>query len=408
MKHGSKVAFASLAGTAIEFYDFFLYGTAAALVFDAVFFPGLDPLAGTLAAFSTFAVAFVARPLGAVLFGHWGDRVGRKATLVGSLLLMGLSTVAIGLLPGYASIGVLAPLLLVVLRFAQGVGLGGEWGGAALLAVEHAPAHLRGRYAVFPQLGPSVGFVLANGAFLVAGVENWRWLFLASIVLVVVGLHVRVGLAETPAFREVRQVHRVPARALLREQGRTVALGAGAMVIAYTLFYLATTYCLAYGTKVLGVPRPVMLGWSIAGVVVMGVTTVLGALASDRIGRRRTLVIGTVAAAGWGPAMFSGLDLGVAMVGALAIMGVVYGPMGAYLPELFRPEHRYSGAALAYSLGGVLGGAVPPIVATLLQGAGLGVGAVGGYVGVSALLSLGCLLALPARPQQRALLSQGA
>ena len=409
----TRIAVASCVGTAIEFYDFYIYGTAAALVLNTAFFPGLDPLAGTLASFSTFAVAFLSRPLGSAVFGHWGDRTGRKSMLIVSLLVMGLSTVVIGLLPGYATIGVAAPVLLVLLRFAQGIGLGGEWGGAALLAAEHAPEGRRGRYAMFPQLGPAAGFVVANGLFLVLGATlgdarfgdwGWRLPFVASLALVLVGLYVRLRISETPVFQaamDQRRIAKVPFAALMRGQWRRVLLAAGAMTIAYTLFYTATTYCLAYGTATLGIPKTTMLGLTMVGVGFMAAGTVVSAIVSDRLGRRRTLIAGTAVAAVWGLVMFPLMDTrsaplaGVALAGALGLMGLVFGPMGAYLPELFRTEFRYSGASVSYSLGGVLGGAVPPLVATGLQAGGLGATAVGWYVSAMALLSLLCLLGLP-------------
>ncbi|MEO3800746.1 MFS transporter [Nonomuraea sp. B1E8] len=409
----SRVAAASLIGTAIEFYDFYIYGTAAALVLNSAFFPDLDPVAGTLASFSTFAVAFISRPLGSAVFGHWGDRIGRKSMLVVSLLVMGLSTVAIGLLPGYAAIGVMAPVLLVLLRFTQGIGLGGEWGGAALLATEHAPPGKRGLYAMFPQLGPSVGFIVANGLFLVLGETlsddafgswGWRLPFVASLLLVIVGLYVRLKISETPVFQKAmdqRRIAKVPFAGLMRHQWRRVLLGAGAMTIAYTLFYTATTYCLAYGTSELEIPKTTMLALTMIGVVFMAAGTVVSAMVSDRLGRRRTLIAGTGVAVVWGLVMFPLMETrsvflaGLALAGALALMGLIFGPMGAYLPELFRTEYRYSGASVAYSLGGVLGGAVPPLVATGMQAGGMGTMAVGGYVSAMALLSLLCLLALP-------------
>ncbi|MEU7897730.1 MFS transporter [Nonomuraea sp. NPDC049152] len=417
----TRIAAASLVGTAIEFYDFYIYGTAAALVLNTAFFPKLDELAGTLAAFATFAVAFVARPLGSAIFGHWGDRIGRKSMLVVSLLLMGASTVAIGLLPGYLTIGVAAPVLLVLLRFTQGIGLGGEWGGAALLATEHAPPGKRGLYAMYPQLGPSVGFVAANGFFLVLGgvltdaqflAWGWRLPFLASLVLVVIGLYVRLKISETPVFQaamEERRIARVPLAGLMRHQWRRVLLGAGAMVITYTLFYTATTYCLAYGTATLKIPRTTMLSLTMIGVVFMAVGTAVSSLVSDRVGRRRTLIVGTAVAIGWGLVMFPLMQtaavplVGLALAGALALMGLIFGPMGAYLPELFRTEYRYSGASLAYSLGGVLGGALPPLIATQMQASGLPVFYVGVYVSAMAVLSLLCLLALPDTPKTGAL-----
>ncbi|GAA0913432.1 MFS transporter [Nonomuraea longicatena] len=405
----TRVAVASLVGTAIEFYDFYIYGTAAALVLNTAFFPEMDATAGTLAAFSTFAVAFLSRPLGSALFGHWGDRIGRKSMLVASLLLMGLSTVAIGLLPGYAAIGVAAPILLVLLRFSQGIGLGGEWGGAALLATEHAPPGKRGLYAMFPQLGPAVGFIAANGFFLVLGVTlseeqfrswGWRLPFVASLLLVLIGLYVRVRIAETPVFRQAmdqRRIAKVPFAGLMRHQWRRVLLGAGAMTIAYTLFYTATVYCLSYGTATLGLPRTTMLALTMVGVVFMAAGTAVSAIVSDRAGRKRTLLAGTAGAVVWGLVMFPLMEtrsvvlVGVALTVALALMGLIFGPMGAYLPELFHTEYRYSGASVAYSLGGVLGGAVPPLVATVLQGGF----AVGVYVSAMAVLSALCLLVLP-------------
>ncbi|PZG05533.1 MFS transporter [Nonomuraea aridisoli] len=414
----SRIAVASLVGTAIEFYDFYIYGTAAALVLNTAFFPGMDPVAGSLAAFSTFAVAFVSRPLGSAVFGHWGDRIGRKSMLVVSLLVMGLSTVLIGLLPGYAAIGVAAPVLLVLLRFTQGIGLGGEWGGAALLATEHAPPGKRGLYAMFPQLGPSVGFIGANGLFLVLGetlsdaqFDSWGWRlpFVASLLLVIVGLYVRLKISETPVFQQAmdqRRIARVPFAGLMRHQWRRVLLGAGAMTIAYTLFYTATTYCLAYGTDTLEISRTTMLALTMIGVLFMAAGTVASSMVSDRLGRRRTLITGTVVAIAWGLVMFPLMEtrsvflVGLALAGALGLMGLVFGPMGAYLPELFRTEYRYSGASVAYSLGGVLGGAVPPLVATSMQASGLGVMAVGGYVSAMAVLSLLCLLALPETGRQ--------
>ncbi|MEV4170893.1 MFS transporter [Nonomuraea sp. NPDC049709] len=409
----TRIAAASLIGTAIEFYDFYIYGTAAALVLNTAFFPGMDPVAGSLASFSTFAVAFISRPLGSAVFGHWGDRVGRKSMLVVSLLVMGLSTVAIGLLPGYAAIGVLAPVLLVLLRFTQGIGLGGEWGGAALLATEHAPPGKHGLYAMFPQLGPSAGFIVANGLFLILGevlsdeqFQGWGWRlpFVASLLLVIVGLYVRLKISKTPVFKAAMDQHRiakVPFAGLMRHQWRRVLLGAGAMTVAYTLFYTATTYCLAYGTTTLEIPRTTMLGLTMVGVLFMAAGTVVSAMVSDRLGRRRTLIAGTAVAIAWGLVMFPLMEtrsvalVGLALTGALALMGLIFGPMGAYLPELFRTEYRYSGASVAYSLGGVLGGAVPPLVATSMQASGHGVLAVGGYVSAMALLSLLCLLALP-------------
>jgi MFS family permease len=399
-----RLALATFIGTAIEFYDFYLYGIAAALIFPAVFFPGLDPVAGTLAALSTFGAAFVARPAGALIFGARGDRYGRKAALVWTLLLTGLATVAIGLLPGYAAVGVAAPVMLTLLRLAQGVGLGGEWAGAALLAAEHAPPGRRGRFAVGTQLGPAAGFILANGAFLLldrvlggGAFERWGWRlpFAASLLLVLLGLWTRMRIADAPVYRTAER-SRSPLRELLRHQWRQVLLGAGVMIPGYALFYTTTVYFLAYGTRQLGVPRTTMLLVTLAGVAVMGATTAASAILSDRAGRRRTLLVATGMAAVWSAGMPALVGRGsiwgiaVAVVGALAIMGLMYGPKGALLPEQFETRYRYSGTALSYNLGGIVGGAITPLVATMLRP-----DTVGWYLAATALVGLLCLWALP-------------
>ncbi|MEU7488014.1 MFS transporter [Streptomyces sp. NPDC042319] len=407
-----RVAVASFIGTAIEFYDFYIYGTAAALVLNQAFFPTLDPVNATLASFSTYAVAFAARPLGSIVFGHFGDRVGRKSVLVVSLLLMGLSTAFVGLLPGYATLGIWAPVLLILLRFVQGIGLGGEWGGAALLAVEHAPKKRRGLYAAFPQLGPSVGFFAATGIFwLLSSVledtafRSWGWRipFLLSFLLIAVGLFVRLKISETPVFAKVmdaQEASKVPTLDVIRGHWRELLLGSGGMIIAYGLFYTATTYCLSYATGTLGVSRNTMLGLSLVACLFLAAGTWLAATRSDGAGRRKLILAGCGLAVVWGLILFPLLDtespvlVAVALGGALFCMGVVYGPMGAYLPELFGTKVRYSGASLAYNLGGVLGGAVSPLIATRLQSA-FGSSSVGWYVSAMAVVSLLCVLVLP-------------
>ncbi|MFZ3556388.1 MFS transporter [Streptomyces sp. BH055] len=407
-----RVAVASFIGTAIEFYDFYVYGTAAALVLNAAFFPNLTPINATLASFSTYAVAFAARPIGSLIFGHFGDRIGRKSVLVASLLLMGLSTAFVGLLPGYSTLGLWAPILLVLLRFLQGVGLGGEWGGAALLAVEHAPRGKRGLFAAFPQLGPSVGFFAATGIFWLLSeslsdeaFKSWGWRipFLLSFLLVAVGLFVRLKISETPVFAKVmaeQEASRAPALEVFKRHPKEILLGAGGMIIAYGLFYTATTYCLAYGTTTLGVPRSTMLAVSLVACLFLAAGTWLAATRSDAGGRRKMVLIGSCLAIVWGLALFPLMDtekpvlIALALGGALFCMGVVYGPMGAYLPELFGAKVRYSGASFAYNLGGVLGGAVSPLIATRLQSA-LGSSSVGWYVSAMAVVSLLCVLALP-------------
>src|SRR5215218_3782798 len=317
-----KIAFASFVGTAIEFYDFYIYGTAAALVLGAIFFPEFSPAAGTLAAFATFAVAFVARPLGGVFFGHFGDRVGRKAMLIFSLLVMGVATVLIGLLPGYAAIGIAAPLLLVVLRFLQGFGLGGEWGGAVLMATEHAPQGKRGLYSSFPQMGPAVGFLLANGLFLALAATlsdeqfaawGWRVPFAASLVLVLVGLYVRATIAETPAFRraiETQTRAKVPFWDMLRAYPLVLLLSSGGMILAYVLFYTITPFALAYGTTNLGLPTTTLICCTRIAVAFMGVAVAIFASLSDRVGRRKLCLAAAALAALWSFPLFWLLNTG--------------------------------------------------------------------------------------------------
>ncbi|MDH6706275.1 MFS family permease [Kitasatospora sp. MAA19] len=405
-----RAAAAALIGTAIEFYDFFLYGTAAALVFGSVFFPELGTMGALLAAFSVYAVAFLARPLGAVVFGHFGDRVGRKATLVVSLLSMGLSTAAVGVLPGFGSWGWWAPAALVALRVCQGVGLGGEWGGAALLIAENAPAGRRGRYGAFLQLGPTIGFVLANGVFLAVqlGLDErafrewgWRVPFLASLGLVAVGLFVRLRLEETPLFRPDEPRDRAPVVEVLRGHWRTVLLGCGAITVGYALFYLTTTYALAYATSGLGVASSLVLSMLLVGAAGMAATVWVSASRSDGWGRRRTLCWATGLAAGWSLVLFPLLEtvrrplMFLALAGALVVLGCLMGPVAAFLPELFPTRVRYTGAALTYNLGGVVGGATTPLAATRLTAAYGTAQPVGWYLAGLGAVALGCLWLLP-------------
>lgn len=405
-----RLAAASLAGTAIEFYDFFIYGTAAALVLGPLFFPTFSPLAGTLAAFATFGVGFVARPLGSVLFGHIGDRHGRRPVLIASLLLTGVATVAVGCVPTYESIGIAAPVLLLVLRFLQGLGLGGEWGGAVLLTAEHAPAERRGLWASFPQIGPSVGFLLANGIMLGLSATlseaqfaawGWRVPFWIAGLLVAVGLALRSSLAESPDFLDLREHARVPLAEVVRDHWRLVLLTAGALAVGYAVFYAVTTWSLSYGVEELGVSRTVMLGCIMAVVVVKGALTPVVAVLGDRYGRRPLCLLGCAATALWMFPMIALLSTGepllmftgflVAMLAFIAMFAVI----GAYLPELYEPRMRCTGAAVGYNLGGVVGGALTPIVATAAaQGDGTPWG-VAAYLTGIALLSLGCFALLP-------------
>ncbi|MEU1039275.1 MFS transporter [Streptomyces sp. NPDC005907] len=412
-----RLATASLAGTAIEFYDFFVYGTAAALVLGPLFFPTFSPLAGTLAAFGTFGVGFVARPLGSVLFGHLGDRRGRRPVLVASLLLTGAATVAVGCVPAYGSIGVAAPVLLLVLRFLQGLGLGGEWGGAVLLTAEHAPAARRGLWSSFPQIGPSLGFVLANGVMLTLSATlsdaqfaawGWRVPFWAAGVLALAGLWLRSSLSESPEFLELREHARVPLVDVVRSHWRLVLLTAGGLAVGYAVFYAVTTWALAYGVERLGVSRTVMLACIMAAVVVKGSLTPVAAMLGDRFGRRPLCLTSSAAAALWMFPMVALLSTGepllmffgflVALLAFISMFAVI----AAYLPELFEPRVRCTGAALGYNLGGVLGGALTPLVATAVaRGAGVPWG-VAAYLTVIALLSLGCFALLPeTRPVPR-------
>jgi MFS family permease len=406
-----RLAAASLAGTAIEFYDFFVYGTAAALVLGPLFFPTFSPLAGTLAAFGTFAVGFVARPLGSVLFGHIGDRHGRRPVMVASLLLTGAATVAVGCVPAYHTIGVAAPVLLLVLRFLQGLGLGGEWGGAVLLTAEHAPAERRGLWASFPQVGPALGFLLANGVVLALSATlstaqftqwGWRVPFWAAGVLAVAGLWLRSSLVESPSFLRLDDHARVPLVDVARDHWRLVLLTAGALAVGYAIFYAVTTWSLAYATERLGVSRTVMLTCIMAAVLVKGSLTPVAALLGDRYGRRPLCLAGCAAAAVWMFPMVALLSTGAPLLMFLGFLGAMlafitmFAVIAAYLPELYEPRVRCTGAAVGYNLGGALGGALTPIAATSLaeQGGRVPWG-VGAYLTGIALLSLGCFALLP-------------
>ncbi|WP_028937687.1 MFS transporter [Pseudonocardia spinosispora] len=408
----NRIAVASFIGTAIEFYDFYIYGTAAALVFGKLFFPKFSPTAGTLLALVTFAVGFVARPLGAILFGHFGDRLGRKRMLITSLLVMGLSTVAIGLVPSFATIGVAAPILLAVLRFLQGIGLGGEWGGAVLLATEYAPPGKRGLYSAFPQLGPAVGFILGNALYLLlnAGMSaesfelwGWRIPFLASAVLLGVGYYIRMKIAETPVFQaalEAQEQVRIPFVDLLRNQLGVLVLATLSFILAFTMFYTVTVFSLSYGTATLHVSNTTMLVLAIIASAVMGAATLWFAVLSDRLGRKKLCIAAAVAAAVWAFPLFwllqtrNPLLMGVGMVVGLVCFALLYGPMGAYFPELFRVRYRYSGSSFAYSAAGIIGGGVSPLIATeVLKRTGSTTGISWYLIGVAA-LCLVCLLFL--------------
>jgi metabolite-proton symporter len=406
-----RIAFASFIGTAIEFYDFYIYGLAVAMVIGPVFFPNSDPAVQALNAFLTFGIAFIARPFGALLFGHFGDRIGRKTTLVASLLVMGVSTTLIGVLPSYELIGWTAPALLCLLRFGQGIGLGGEWGGAALLAAEYAPKGKRGWFGMFPQLGPPVGFLFAVGSFLLlsqllddAEFRAWGWRipFLASAVLVVVGLYVRLKLAETPVFTQALKAHppvKLPLLPLFAHHTKPLLLGALLMVVCYALFYISTVFSLSYGVATLHIPRPQFLGMLCIAVIFMAAATPLSAWAGDRYGRRPVLLVAGSAALLSGflmaPMLGSGSPLLITAFLSieLFLMGATFAPMGALLPELFPTGVRYTGAGAAYNLGGILGASLAPYLAQQLVLHG-GLAWVGGYISVAAAISVLAALAI--------------
>jgi metabolite-proton symporter len=402
-----RVLLASLAGTTIEFFDFYIYATAAVLVFPKLFFPSSDPTAGVLQSFVTFSLAFVARPIGSALFGHFGDRIGRKATLVAALLTMGLSTVAIGLLPTHASIGVLAPVLLSVCRFGQGLGLGGEWGGAVLLATENAPPGRRAWFGMFPQLGAPFGFLLSGSTFLLLSsvLSNaqflsfgWRLPFLASSLLVFVGLYVRLRITETPAFQKaLAQESRVAvplASVLSRHLGKLV-LGTLMAIANFVVFYLLIVFSLSWGTTHLGFSRDRFLVIQLVGIVFFGITIPWSAILAERYGRRKTLLFVTalVAAFGFvfGPWLQSGLVGAVAtLVVGFSLMGLTYGPLGTVLSELFPTPVRYTGSSISFNMAGIFGASLAPIFATELAQK-FGLSAVGYYLTGSALLTLAAL-----------------
>lgn len=407
-----RVLMASLVGTAVEFYDFYIYATAAALVFGPLFFPSESASAQLFAAYASFGLAFIARPLGASVFGHFGDRVGRKSTLVASLMLMGGSTLAIAFLPTYQMVGWVAPLLLCIMRFGQGFGLGGEWGGAALLAVENAPPGWQARFGMFPQLGAPVGFIAANGLFLLLGLwltpdqfRDWGWRlpFLASALLVGLGLWVRLKLTETPAFAAAAAEGpppRVPLVMLLRSHLRETVAGTFAVVACFAIFYLATAFALGYGTTTLGYSREMFLGVQLGAILFMAGGIILSGWLSDCVlDPRRVLMMGCVGTvlAGFvlAPMMGSGSLLLVFLFLALALMlmGLVYGPLGAWLPGLFPARVRYTGASIAFNGGGILGGALAPMIAQALADAG-GLQPVGLYLSAAGLISFIALAAL--------------
>ena len=424
-----RVAATALAGTSIEWYDFFLYGTAAALVFPTLYFPAdLSPLVALIASFSTFAVGFLARPIGGVVFGHFGDRVGRKKALVTALLLMGTSTTLIGCLPSYATIGSAAPLLLVVLRFAQGFAIGGQWGGAMLLVTESAPAHQRGFYGAFAQAGAPMGVILANLAFLLVSSAvsddsfmswGWRLPFLASVVLIGLSLYVQLHVEETASFRQLATLRRERIDALLRQSvgdsarysgkspvlealrayPREIMLAAGAFLAIQVAFYILIAFVIAYGSSpdTLNLPREGLLIAVLIGSVVQ-IPVLFGAGAwSDRHGRRGIYMLGAVLGGVWAFVLFPLIDTGsfaaitLAICGGQVFLSMMYGPQAALLAELFATRVRYSGASLGYQLGAILGGALAPLIATALLAQFGDTRYISAYIALASAITLICV-----------------
>ncbi len=429
-----RVRAASFAGTTIEFYDFFIYGTAVALVFPTVFFPALGSGAALVASFATFGVGFVARPVGSIFFGHFGDRIGRKQSLISTLLIMGAATVLMGLIPPAAQIGVAAPIILVTLRFLQGFAVGGEWAGAALLTAEYAPKDKRGLYGAFPQLGTPAGMFLANATFLVSALVagdsseaflsyGWRIPFVASALLIAIGLWVRLSIAETPAFIQAQAAaeealkreaeagdaggageagarksrERSPFIDVFRFQAREVLLASGCLVMLFAFFHTSTSFLTSYASdpEGIGLPRTVVLAINMLAAVVLGVTVVLAGWLSDRFGRRRLLIFGFATGTVWALFIFPVISIGTGAAFALAqcltllFYACAYGPLGSYLPELFKPRYRYTGAGLGYNIGGILGGGIVPIVASAISATYGGTG-IGLLLSATGVISLVC------------------
>jgi metabolite-proton symporter len=408
LKH---VLFGSLIGTTIEFFDFYIYANAAVLVFPQLFFPSADSTNSTLESLATFSIAFLARPLGSAVFGHYGDKVGRKVTLVVALLTMGISTVSIGFLPSYASIGVAAPLLLMLCRFGQGVGLGGEWGGAVLLAIENAPPNKRAWYGMFPQLGAPIGLLLSGGTFLIltdtmSGGDfmdyGWRIPFIASSLLVIIGFYIRLKITETPAFEnsKIEQMEvKVPFVTLIKLYKNQLIFGTFAAITTFLVFYLMTVFTLSWATSDLGYTKRDFLLIQLLSVLFFALFIPVSAIVADKIGRRKILIYTTIAIAIFGFTFSYFLNSGSSVMitfflcTGMALMGFTYGPLGTFLSELFPTTVRYSGASLTFNMAGILGAAFAPMIAIWLA-SNYGLTYVGFYLIVAALISLISLLVI--------------
>ncbi|MFE5703463.1 MFS transporter [Rhodococcus koreensis] len=379
-----RIGIASFTGSVIEFYDFSIYGTAAALVFPHIFFPALGTAAGTLASFATFGVAFIARPVGSIVFGHFGDRLGRKKTLVATLLIMGLSTVLIGALPTAEQIGIVAPLLLVLLRFLQGLAAGGEYAGGALLASENAPKARRGFWAMLPLLAGGIAYMTAPATFLTTsfGMSSedflsygWRIPFLASALILLVGMYIRLRMDETPVFKKEAarsESASLPLLEAFKHQRREIMFASGAVVGSFAILYIGSTYLTSYGTAVLNLSRTSVIAVGVTAGAALTLGVYLGAVWSDRGGRRRVLLCASAAGAAWSLVLFPLLNLGstaafcIGVAVSALISGVGFGPVGALMSELFHTRYRYTATALSYSIAGVIGGAVPPLIAAAI------------------------------------------
>lgn len=414
LKH---VLFGSLIGTTIEFFDFYIYANAAVLVFPQLFFPGSDSTTSIIESLATFSIAFFARPIGSAVFGHFGDKIGRKATLVAALLTMGISTVAIGLLPTYHSIGIVAPLLLMLCRFGQGLGLGGEWGGAVLLAIENAPSGKRAWYGMFPQLGAPIGLLLSGGTFLLLSDTltneqffeyGWRIPFIASSLLVVIGFYIRLKITETPSFAntiENKKQVEVPLFSILKSHKWELIFGTFAAVATFVTFYLMTVFSLSWATSNLGFSRRDFLIIQLFSILFFVLGIPVSAVLADRFGRKKVLLIvsATIGLFGLSFSYFMGsgsssLVTAFVCVG-MGLMGLTYGPLGTFLSELFPTEVRYSGASLTFNLAGILGASFAPLIAIWLA-TNYGIGYVGYYLSFAALITFLALLAIRKRVHQ--------
>ena len=412
-----QVLFGSLIGTTIEFFDFYIYANAAVLVFPKLFFPGSDPVTSTIESLATFSIAFFARPIGSAVFGHFGDKIGRKATLVAALLTMGISTVAIGFLPTYASIGIVAPLLLMLCRFGQGLGLGGEWGGAVLLAIENAPPGKRAWYGMFPQLGAPIGLLLSGGTFLLLSdmlteeqffEYGWRIPFIASSLLVMVGFYIRLTITETPSFitsLETKKQVKIPVMELLKSYKSELIFGTFAAVAAFVTFYLMTVFSLSWATSDLGYSRRDFLIIQLFAILFFVIGIPSSALLADRYGRKKILLVVSALIALFGLSFSYFMDSGSNFLVTfficlgMGLMGLTYGPLGTFLSELFPTEVRYSGASLTFNLAGILGASFAPLIAIWLAKS-FGIAYVGYYLSVAAVISFLALLAIRKKEEQ--------